>query len=351
MVWAGLSRIIVSVRERVGANAFNCNLWEVRLNAGGAPVSGGLRKLTAWTDFPIQSGSLTTDGKRLVFVRMFAQRDVYVAEIDASRSRLGPPRRLTLDLGDDNPTAWTRDSKTVILNSDRNGPINIFRQDLDKPTADPLVIWPGAQILPRVTPDGKSVLFCSVVPVQHTCRVMRAPLTGGTPELLTVVSNIGDLRCSKAGPCVVVQMGGRNSGFVVSELDLVKGKGREIYRDADSHTGGPDLSPDGKLLAAPSGTKVILRSFSTGALVREIPVRGATHLVSLNYAPDGRGFFSGDASSTEARQLYIDVSGKATLLWRQAGNSVVWAIPSPDGRHLAMLMHTIDSNVYMVEDF
>jgi eukaryotic-like serine/threonine-protein kinase len=351
MVWANQSRIIVAVRERVGSNAYNCNLWEVRLNGGGALVSGGLRKLTAWTDFPIQSGSLTTDGKRLVFVRSFAQRDVYVAQIDPDRSRLSPPRRLTLELGDDFPTGWTRDSKTVILNSDRNGPINIFRQDLDKRTAEPLVVWPGTQILPRVSPDGKSLLFCSMVAVQHTCRLMRAPLAGGTPELLTVVSNIGDFRCSTARHCEVAQMQGQSSGYIVSEMDASKGMGREIYRDADNPTGSPDISPDGKWLATPSGTRIVLRSFATGAVVREIPVRGATNLDTLHYAQDGQGFFAGDSSSTEARQLYIDLSGKSTLLWRQAGSYAVWALPSPDGRHLAMLMLTIDSNVYTVEDF
>ena len=46
------------------------------------------------------------------------------------RSVMGIPRRLTLDLGDDYPTAWTRDSKSVILTSDRNGPMAIFLQDL-----------------------------------------------------------------------------------------------------------------------------------------------------------------------------------------------------------------------------
>jgi serine/threonine protein kinase len=351
IVWPSQSRIIVTVRERIGANAYNCNLWEVRLNARGAVGSGGLRKLTDWTDFPIESGSLATDGKRLVFIRSFAQRDVYVAEIDAGRSHLGLPRRLTLDLGDDYPTAWTRDSKSVILNSDRNGPLHIFRQDLDKPTADPIAVEPGTQILSRVIPDGKSILYCSIVPTQHTCRLMRWSLAGGTPELLAVVPNIADIRCSTAGPCEIAQMQGEDLGNATFEMDSVKGIGREIYRDADKHAGSPDISPDGKWLASPSGTKVIVRSFSTGAVVREIPVRGAASLHTLYYAPDGKGFFAGDSSSTETRQLYVDLTGKTTLLWRQAGNYVMWAVPSPDGRHLAMVMHTIESNVYSVENF
>ena len=181
-----------------------------------------------------------------------------------------------MDLGDDSPAAWTRDSKTVILTSDRNGPIHIFRQDLDKPTADLISAEPGSQILSRVTPDGKSIVYCSIVPVQHTCRLTRVLLAGGTPVLLDVLPNIADCAAPTAGPCVIAQMQGPDSGDIVFEMDLETGKGREIYRDADKHVAAPDISPDGKWLASPSGRKVIVRSFSTGEVVREIEVRGAT---------------------------------------------------------------------------
>jgi hypothetical protein len=30
---------------------------------------------------------------------------------------------------------------------------------------------------------------------------------------------------------------------------------------------------------------------------------------------------------------------------------MLWGVPSPNGRHLAMMMETDDSNVYTVEDF
>ena len=111
----------------------------------------------------------------------------------------------------------------------------------------------------------------------------------------------------------------QDKGIVVSELDLVKGKGREIFRDNENRFSHPDISPDGKFLAEALGTKIILRSYSTGAVVREIAVRGVTDLNTLDYAPDGKGFFTGDRSPTESRLLYVDLSGKPTVLWRQAG--------------------------------
>jgi Tol biopolymer transport system component/tRNA A-37 threonylcarbamoyl transferase component Bud32 len=351
MVWAGPRRIVFSSMEPAGANAYNSNLWEVRLNANREPAREGLRKMTEWTDLPIQPGSLTTDGRRLVFVRSFAHRDVYVAGIDASRSHLQPPRRLTLELGDDYPTAWTRDSKSVILASDRYGAMKVFRQGLDDQTAEPLVQGPGTQILPRMAPDRQSVLFCSMVPIEGTCQLMRAPVSGGTPRLVDAIAQIEDFRCAAAGPCSVAQRLGQDAGHAVFEMNLVRGKGREIYREAGNLSGTPDISPDGKWHAAESGTTIVLRSFANGADVRKIPVRGTTRLATLDYAPDGKGFYAGDVSPTGARQLYIDLSGTTTVLWRQPGSSIIWAVPSPDGKNLAMLMYTTEANVYQIDGF
>jgi serine/threonine protein kinase/Tol biopolymer transport system component len=356
MVWPSQNRMIVTIDEDLGTNQYDSNLWELRLNDGGALIAGGLRKLTSWTDLPIRSGSLSTDGKRLVFIRSFRQRDVYVASLEAGGTRMGTPRRLTLDLGDDYPTDWTRDSKTVILTSSRNGPPAIFRQDLDKQTAEQIVVMPqkpDSQLVARVTPDGHSVLFRNWDPVKKIAQLMRVPIGGGTPEAVPNAANVGyNYRCAPAGVCVIAQTEGQ--GFIISEFDPVKGKGREIYRDR--HVEHLWLSSDGKLISTTSGNgseaKIVLRSFSTGAVVQEVPVRGVTMMTGFDFAPDGKGFFVGDRSLTEARELYIDLAGNSSILWRQPGiDSWIWGTPSPDGKYLALMMFTDDSNVYMIDKF
>ncbi|HYP07859.1 MAG TPA: protein kinase [Bryobacteraceae bacterium] len=350
VAWLRSGRLVAAVHDQArGVNSVgSSNLWEIRPQGTG-PAE--LRRLTTWTDFPIRLASLTTDGAQLAFIRSFRQRDVYVADLDLARGSMTTPRRLTLDLGDDYPTSWTPDSKAVVFTSDRNGPSAIFRQDLDQQIAKQLVFGPTSQIIARAAARGKWILFYGRDGAKRG--VMRASMDGGSAELLFEVSGIMGLRCSRVGPCIVSER--QNGVVVVSEFDPVKGsKGREIYRDATVRFTGPDLSPDAKWLATPSGGKIIFRSFATGAIVREVEVAGATNamkVLNLDYAADGKGFFAGQTTPTETRLLYIDLAGKASLLWRQAGTSSVWAVPSPDGRRVAMMVYTDDSNVYTAGEF
>jgi hypothetical protein len=50
----------------------------------------------------------------------------------------------------------------------------------------------------------------------------------------------------------------------------------------------------------------------------------------LDYAADGKGFFTSDYSTDlGARLLYVSLSGATSFL--------TWGVPSPDGKWLAML--------------
>jgi hypothetical protein len=53
--------------------------------------------------------------------------------------------------------------------------------------------------------------------------------------------------------------------------------------------------------------------------------------------------------------LYVDLRGRAHVLWDQAGeqegNLDVYALPSPDGKHLALFGWTLNSNMWMLENF
>ena len=74
---------------------------------------------------------------------------------------------------------------------------------------------------------------------------------------------------------------------------------------------------------------------------------GALH----DWSWDGKGFYLSSLSSKGATLLYMDLKGHATPVWEQKGGFQTWAMPSPDGHHLAILGWAVDSNVWMVESF
>jgi hypothetical protein len=49
--------------------------------------------------------------------------------------------------------------------------------------------------------------------------------------------------------------------------------------------------------------------------------------------------------------LSVDLQGNARVLWDQAGGVGTYGLPSPDGHHLAMLGWTVNSNMWMLENF
>ena len=65
---------------------------------------------------------------------------------------------------------------------------------------------------------------------------------------------------------------------------------------------------------------------------------------------DGKGFFVG---SSDGALLFVDMDGRSEVLWKR---QTLWGIgpaglPSPDGRRLAISAWTIDSNMWMLENF
>jgi hypothetical protein len=49
--------------------------------------------------------------------------------------------------------------------------------------------------------------------------------------------------------------------------------------------------------------------------------------------------------------LRVDLQGQVLVLWKPEGGRATYAVPSPDGRHVALLGWTLDSNIWMMENF
>jgi serine/threonine protein kinase/Tol biopolymer transport system component len=361
--WMADGRMIYSLGKR-GYGPRETNLWEIRVDAGSGQPAGEPREITNWSDFSFVGPNATTDGKRLVFERVNGQADVYVGDLEKGGARLkGPPRRLTLDERNDSPSDWTPDSKAVLFSSERSGNWDIYKQALDKDSAEPLVATPQVDLFGRLSADGAWVVYTSFAKEEDVftlsaSQLRRVPVSGGPSQLVLTAHGWSTHSCARAPVtlCVVGERTEDEKQLVFTAFDPVKGRGGEITRvETDPRAWYPwQLSPDGSQIAMlfpAEENRVRLMPLGAGA-PRDSVVSGWHGLTDgPNWSPDGKGFYVGSSSPSGVTLLYIDVNGQASPVWEQKANLDIWTVPSPDGRHLAIEGWTVNSNVWMLENF
>jgi hypothetical protein len=142
--------------------------------------------------------------------------------------------------------------------------------------------------------------------------------------------------------------------LIFTALDPLKGRGRELARfDADPTADYDwDLSPDASFIDIRKNREPRLSMLSlSGQEPRELIVKGWSTLINLDWAANGKGLFTSGPVPGGSVLLYVDLQGIAHPLWEQRGSLGTWAIPSPDGRHLALSALTRTTNFWMLENF
>ena len=351
------------------------NLWEIKVDTKTGQAIGKPRRLTNWVGVNSWQLSSTQDGKRLAVSKFISQADVLVGGLDAGGRRLKGVRRLTLNDRNDYPGEWTPDSKAVLFWSDRNGTLGIYKQALDQPEAQPVVTGKDTKYFPCLSADGKWILYLSHETVQPVypngwigvgvpVRIMRTPTSGGAPQLVLEGHDITGLACAKspATNCVfseVSESKAETRQLIFSAFDPLSGRGKELTRIKlwqPKPVYSWDLSPDGLRLGFTQfedGRARIQILPLAGGEGHEIDVKGESDFSYLRWAPNGKGLFLGAAHEQRQEVLFVDLQGRANVLWQQGypGRVYIWGVPSPDGRHLALLGRTIDNNVWMLENF
>jgi hypothetical protein len=117
-----------------------------------------------------------------------------------------------------------------------------------------------------------------------------------------------------------------------------------------------DLSPDRSRIAVLKRSQDRIRILSLmGDPERQVTVKNWKSLQTVDSAADGKSLFVSSALKGNSILLYCNLQGKATAMWQQAGEQEgsldISAIPSPDGRHVAMFGWTVNSNMWMLENF
>jgi len=112
---------IIYAKSEAAPNESDANLWEIQIDSRTGEKIGDPKRITDWADSNIHGWSMSTDGKRVMFLKGPYGADAYVGELTDNGTRLVHEFRLTKDDADDLPTCWTRDANALCFHSYRSG--------------------------------------------------------------------------------------------------------------------------------------------------------------------------------------------------------------------------------------
>ena len=375
--WAPNGHMFYSLLE--STKEASANIWEVAIDSASWRPSGSPQKLTNWAGFSLWDLSTSSDSKRLLFVRKNDQSDVYIGKLSANGSRFTGPARLTQDDRMDWLGSWTPKGSGLVFFSDRNTNFDIFEQNVRGSSPKEIVVGQAEEKRnPQLSPDSRWILYLAWPnqqgdQVPNSGRLMRVPVSGGSPEFVTdVIGYPGsarmprdrwlptargypDFRCSSIPasehPCVLAEA--KRDRISFSAVDPLQGRTGELA--------GIEIDPVGSFWdLSPDGTRVAVGNCETGdSHIRvfelankkeaQVTVKGWPCLTSVDWAIDGQSFFASTWASKGGSLLRITPIGETKLLYRAAGMSLERPLSSPDGRFLAYSEVTTIGNAWMLE--
>jgi serine/threonine protein kinase len=334
------------------------SIWAIPVESRTMTPAGKPERLSQWSDFYARTLSVSADGRRLSYLKIYSWDDLYMGELGPSGTSMKPPRRFTFDKRGARPEEWTRDSQSIIFTANRNGRSEVFRQGLSQTAAEALVQGPADYNSAGLSPDGSWLLYVEQALANTGAspspqRLMRRPIGGGSPEL--VLEQPADMGWGYMCPpnpsasCVLRQKEGTE--LVFYRLDITRGKGERLAAIEAKLGGYPSsLSVDGTMIAVlaekehrPTLSLLTLSDHSW----REISPEPGWHVDGLAWTADGKGL----VVASDRGLLHLTLQGKVKPLFPSPYHQLRNPLPSPDGRFLAYQAFGWDSNVWMLENF
>ena len=353
--WAADGQLIYSRTEPRPREA-DSNLWAVHLNREMKPQGVPVR-LTSDAG-AILDLSASIQNNRIAYIKGIPQPDVYIAQLQRSGT-LSEPQRLTMDDREDLPYDWTPDGQNVIFVSNRTGTFDVYKQGMHKTVPEILVAGSENAVLPRLSPDGNSILYLlnpSWGDPSYEVPLMSVPFAGGPPRQLAKAKWISNHQCARmpATTCIYSVLG--DAGLTFFRFDPISGAASEVFQLKDElpQLYNWSLSPDGTMLAIAKGKhaddqpRIHLVSLSDGA-EKWLDLKGMPALGSLDWAADNKSIWATTSVEKENSLVRIDLEGNVRVVWTPKKGSVGWAIPSRDGKYLALHVRSSTANVWMLE--
>jgi DNA-binding winged helix-turn-helix (wHTH) protein len=335
-------------------NQQGAGLWTVSPQQAGKSA-GSSKSITPRGIGWINQLTGSADGKILTFTRENNVVSAYIGALAPDGTHLLSNKRMTFDENKNEPFAWTPDSKAILFNSNRNRTSEIFRQATDEPLAENMMASAEQLQQPRVTPDGSEILFIST-PKSATpdtpSSIVAIPISGGPPRVVLRDANIWNIQCASPPSALCLYSVSKGDTSETFRFDVKTGK-----------TSGPpqvdpwcnwSLSPDGSQRAIVSCLKpdgvIRLRSVATGE-TQELAIKGWDPIDNIVWSANGKTLFATWQHQSETALLRVALDGTVFVLLRSSNPQIVGAVPSPDGRSLAIAEQSTARNVWQIENF
>jgi Tol biopolymer transport system component len=353
LCWLADDRLVYNLAEE--QNPADSNLWAVQVREFSQSIPDPVR-LTRGPGW-VTNIKATANANTLQFLRKSWQSQVLVAGLASDGRQLQAARQLTLDENNNMPFSWTPDSKAVIFTSDRNGTSDLFTHALVQSLPEPLVSAPDNEMIARLNPEGTELLYQSLpTSIAAPASIFAIALAGGAPRLVLRDKYIMNLQCARLPSALCIY------GFTMS--------GRHLLRRFDPSTGENSrlteistqgmpinwsLSPNGSQIAIilyrPDQGIIHLRSTSDNTN-RDLVVKGRAGVVTVDWSANGNALFVTTMDSERKTALLsVKLDGSNFMLMKDDKDSIEWAIPSPDGKLLAIDKYTGITNAWSLTNF
>jgi hypothetical protein len=142
--------------------------------------------------------------------------------------------------------------------------------------------------------------------------------------------------------------------IIFTAFDALKGRGAELARfETDPVIQYAwALSPDRTRIAILKNWDARIHILSlNGQAPQEVMVKGGVRLAGIYWRADGKGWFTASKKQPGTVLLHVNLLGESDPLLELQGDAIAYGLPSPDGRHLAIVATARTDNVWLMENF
>jgi Tol biopolymer transport system component len=298
---------------------------------------------------PVASRPQPGRSPRLVYVRSFADLNIWRVETSAAGARASSPPVVSIaSTRREFMPEFSPDGRRVAFISDRSGEAEIWLADPDGSNAIQLTFVGANTGCPRWSPNGELIAFHSNPAGQGQAYVI--PSAGGKPRNVTSPPSNGRFPSfSRDGQWIYFTSQGAG-GLHIWKVPTIGGSAVEVSKNDGSVA--LESSDGGYIYYAETIDRpsALWRLAVSGG----VPVKVLEGVILGNFAVLDRGIYYIDQPSGETRLQYFDMAaGRSTTVAGNLGNMILTSLTaSADGR--AILFARVDSSVddlMLVENF